>query len=192
MLGFGGLGELVFIFFLAMLIFGPEKLPEMGRLLAKGLAEVRKASNELKRTLNAELAISEQEAEARRRAALPSPSQSSQSSPPYPAPPSSSPDAPPPSPPLPPAVPVLSTEPPLFPPLEHAEAPSGTGGATLAGAPETTNPETTTPETAAAPVLRPAAMTVPASPPGAPGAAPLTPYGEGRGAAPEQADADVN
>jgi TatA/E family protein of Tat protein translocase len=66
MFGFGGLSEVLFILFLAMLIFGPEKLPEIGRMLAKGMAEVRKASNELKRTLNAELAISEQEAEARR------------------------------------------------------------------------------------------------------------------------------
>ena len=66
MFGFGGLSEVVFILFLAMLIFGPEKLPEMGRKLAKIMAEVRKASNELKRTFNAEVAISEQEAEARR------------------------------------------------------------------------------------------------------------------------------
>src|ERR1700674_1527194 len=66
MFGFGGLSAGVFILFLAMLIFGPEKLPEIGRMLAKGMAEVRKASNELKRTLNAELAISEQEKEARR------------------------------------------------------------------------------------------------------------------------------
>src|SRR5258708_21941202 len=71
MFGFGGVSELMFIFFLAMLIFGPEKLPEIGRMLAKGMAEVRKASNELKRTLNAELAISEQETEARRRAEAP-------------------------------------------------------------------------------------------------------------------------
>jgi Sec-independent protein translocase protein TatA len=70
MLGFGGLGDIVFIFFLAMLIFGPEKLPEIGRMLAKGMAEVRKASNELKRTLNAELAVSEQEIEARRQASV--------------------------------------------------------------------------------------------------------------------------
>jgi TatA/E family protein of Tat protein translocase len=71
MFGFGGLSEVFFILFLAMLIFGPEKLPEIGRKLAKGMAEVRKASNELKRTLSAELAVSEQELEARRLAAAP-------------------------------------------------------------------------------------------------------------------------
>jgi Sec-independent protein translocase protein TatA len=70
MFGFGGLSEVLFILFLAMLIFGPAKMPEIGRMLAKGMAEVRKASNELKRTLNAELAISEQEQEARRNAQL--------------------------------------------------------------------------------------------------------------------------
>src|SRR5260370_28005884 len=70
MFGFGGLSEVLFIMFLAMLIFGPENLPEIGRMLAKGMAEVRKASNELKRTLNAELAATEQEQEARRNAQL--------------------------------------------------------------------------------------------------------------------------
>jgi sec-independent protein translocase protein TatA len=64
-----GISEIAFILFLALLIFGPEKLPEIGRMLAKGMAEVRKASNELRRTLNVELAASEQEAEARRLAA---------------------------------------------------------------------------------------------------------------------------
>jgi sec-independent protein translocase protein TatB len=85
MFGFGGLSEVLFILFLAMLIFGPAKMPEIARMLAKGMAEVRKASNELKRTLNAELAISEQEKEAARlhlQAAAPFPP------PPPPAPPS--------------------------------------------------------------------------------------------------------
>jgi TatA/E family protein of Tat protein translocase len=74
MFGFGGLSEVLFILFVALLIFGPAKMPEIARMLAKGLAEVRKASNELKRTLNAELAISEQEKEAARlQAAAPFP-----------------------------------------------------------------------------------------------------------------------
>src|SRR5579862_4431252 len=84
MFGFGGLSEVLFILFLAMLIFGRAKMPEIARMLAKGMAEVRKASNELKRTLNAELAISEQEKEAARlhsQAAAPFPP------PPPPAPP---------------------------------------------------------------------------------------------------------
>jgi TatA/E family protein of Tat protein translocase len=58
---FGPLGfqELIFIFVLALLIFGPKRLPEIGRTIGKGMAEFRKASNELKRTINTELALDE-------------------------------------------------------------------------------------------------------------------------------------
>jgi len=54
---FGPLGvpELIFILVLALLIFGPRKLPQIGRTVGKGLAEFRKASNDLKRTINAEM-----------------------------------------------------------------------------------------------------------------------------------------
>ncbi len=54
-----GVQEIVFIFILALLIFGPKRLPELGRTVGKGLAEFRKASNDLKRTINAELALEE-------------------------------------------------------------------------------------------------------------------------------------
>jgi sec-independent protein translocase protein TatA len=54
-----GLPEIAFIFILALLIFGPKKLPEIGRTVGKGVAEFRKATNELKRTLNTELALEE-------------------------------------------------------------------------------------------------------------------------------------
>lgn len=57
MLGSLGLPELIFIFVLALLVFGPKKLPEIGRTLGKGMAEFRKASNDFKRTLNAEMAL---------------------------------------------------------------------------------------------------------------------------------------
>ncbi|MEM7355036.1 MAG: twin-arginine translocase TatA/TatE family subunit [Acidobacteriota bacterium] len=50
-----GLPELIFIFALALLIFGPRKLPEIGRTIGRGLAEFRKASTDLKRSLNAEM-----------------------------------------------------------------------------------------------------------------------------------------
>ncbi|NLT68763.1 MAG: twin-arginine translocase TatA/TatE family subunit [Acidobacteria bacterium] len=45
-----GMQEIVIIFVLALLIFGPRKLPELGKTLGKGLAEFKKASNELKQT----------------------------------------------------------------------------------------------------------------------------------------------
>jgi TatA/E family protein of Tat protein translocase len=54
-----GLPEIAFIFILALLIFGPKKLPEIGRTVGKGVAEFRKATNELKRTINTELALEE-------------------------------------------------------------------------------------------------------------------------------------
>jgi len=51
---FGPLGvpEIIFLLVLALLIFGPRKLPEIGRTLGRGMAEFRKASNELRRSLN--------------------------------------------------------------------------------------------------------------------------------------------
>ena len=54
-----GFSELAFIFVLALLIFGPKKLPEIGRTLGKGMAEFRKATNDLKRSINTELALEE-------------------------------------------------------------------------------------------------------------------------------------
>jgi TatA/E family protein of Tat protein translocase len=54
-----GFTEIAFIFVLALLIFGPKKLPEIGRTLGRGMAEFRKATNELKRSINTELALDE-------------------------------------------------------------------------------------------------------------------------------------
>lgn len=58
---FGPLGfpELIFILVLVLLIFGPKRLPEIGRTIGKGMAEFRKASTDLKRTINTELALDE-------------------------------------------------------------------------------------------------------------------------------------
>jgi sec-independent protein translocase protein TatA len=54
-----GLPEIAFIFVLALLIFGPKKLPEIGRTLGRGMSEFRKATNELKRSINTEMALEE-------------------------------------------------------------------------------------------------------------------------------------
>src|SRR4029079_14846553 len=61
MIGSLGVPELIFILVLVLLVFGPKRLPEIGRTVGKGLAEFRKASNDLKRTINAELALEEEE-----------------------------------------------------------------------------------------------------------------------------------
>ncbi|HXO18818.1 MAG TPA: twin-arginine translocase TatA/TatE family subunit [Thermoanaerobaculia bacterium] len=68
-----GIPEILFILVIALLLFGPKRLPEIGRTLGKGMAEFRKASNDLKRTINLELAIDEDSQTARpRRLDLPS------------------------------------------------------------------------------------------------------------------------
>ena len=50
-----GFTEIVVIFVVALLIFGPRKLPELGRSLGKGLNEFKRASNELRRTWEEEV-----------------------------------------------------------------------------------------------------------------------------------------
>jgi sec-independent protein translocase protein TatA len=60
MLGSIGMPELIIIFVIALIIFGPRKLPELGRSLGKSLAEFKKASNELKSTLEEEIRLDEQ------------------------------------------------------------------------------------------------------------------------------------
>ena len=55
-----GMMELVIILVIALIIFGPRKLPELGRSLGKSLGEFRKASNELKSTLEEEIRVEEQ------------------------------------------------------------------------------------------------------------------------------------
>jgi TatA/E family protein of Tat protein translocase len=47
--------ELIFILVLALLIFGPKRLPEIGRTIGRGLSEFRRASNELKRSIEVDL-----------------------------------------------------------------------------------------------------------------------------------------
>jgi TatA/E family protein of Tat protein translocase len=61
MFGSIGMPELIIIFVIALIIFGPRKLPELGRSLGKSLAEFKRASNELKSTLEEEIRIEEQQ-----------------------------------------------------------------------------------------------------------------------------------
>jgi sec-independent protein translocase protein TatA len=56
-----GVPELIVIFIVALIVFGPRKLPELGKSLGKGLAEFRRASNELKATLEEEVRAIETE-----------------------------------------------------------------------------------------------------------------------------------
>jgi len=63
---FGSLGmpELIVIFVIALIVFGPRKLPELGRSLGRGIAEFKKATNELQNTLEQEIKADEERTRA--------------------------------------------------------------------------------------------------------------------------------
>ncbi len=54
---FGSLGfqEIAIILMLALLIFGPRKLPEIGKTLGRSLGEFKRATNDLKRSIEQEV-----------------------------------------------------------------------------------------------------------------------------------------
>ena len=60
MFGSIGMPELIIILVIALIIFGPRKLPELGRSLGRSINEFKKASNELRSTLEEEIRIEEQ------------------------------------------------------------------------------------------------------------------------------------
>jgi sec-independent protein translocase protein TatA len=60
MFGSIGMPELIIIFVIALIIFGPRKLPELGKSLGKSIAEFKRASNELRNTLEEEIRLDEQ------------------------------------------------------------------------------------------------------------------------------------
>jgi len=68
MFGSIGMPELVIILVIALIIFGPRKLPELGRSLGRSLSEFKRASNELKNTLDEEIRLEDQRPAERPRA----------------------------------------------------------------------------------------------------------------------------
>lgn len=50
-----GVPELIVIFVIALIVFGPRKLPDLGRALGRGIAEFRRASQEVKDTIETEV-----------------------------------------------------------------------------------------------------------------------------------------
>lgn len=59
-----GFPEVLLILVLALLLFGPRRLPELGRAIGKGLAEFRRASNDLRATIEEEVRTLERETNA--------------------------------------------------------------------------------------------------------------------------------
>ncbi len=72
MFGSIGMPELIIILVIALIIFGPRKLPELGKSLGRSLNEFKKASNDLQNTLEQEIKIEEQK-EAAAKAPAPAP-----------------------------------------------------------------------------------------------------------------------
>ena len=62
MLGSIGMPELILILVIALIVFGPKKLPEIGKSLGKGLAEFKKASDDLKHSIQKEVESLEHQA----------------------------------------------------------------------------------------------------------------------------------
>ena len=60
MFGSIGMPELIIILVIALIIFGPRKLPELGKSLGRSLNEFKKASQDLQNTLEQEIKIEEE------------------------------------------------------------------------------------------------------------------------------------
>jgi TatA/E family protein of Tat protein translocase len=64
-----GFPEMIFIFLMALIIFGPKKLPEIGRQIGRALNEFKRASNEFRAQIESE--ISQLDVETSRQTILP-------------------------------------------------------------------------------------------------------------------------
>ena len=64
MFGTLGMQEMIVIFFLALVLFGPKKLPELGRTIGKAITEFSRASNDLKASFEREMQTLERESQS--------------------------------------------------------------------------------------------------------------------------------
>ncbi|WP_432737012.1 Sec-independent protein translocase protein TatB [Maridesulfovibrio sp. FT414] len=60
-----GSTELIVILVVALILIGPQKLPELIKNLGRGLSEVKKMSNDVKNTLDAEISAADEERKAK-------------------------------------------------------------------------------------------------------------------------------
>ena len=78
MFGSIGMPELIVIFVIALVAFGPRRLPELGRSLGRGIAEFKRATNELSNSWEREVRVEKaREAATRQPAPLPAEPQAS-------------------------------------------------------------------------------------------------------------------
>ena len=56
-----GMPELLIIFVIALLVFGPKELPKIGRTIGKAMAEFRRASDDLREGIQREIELAERE-----------------------------------------------------------------------------------------------------------------------------------
>src|SRR5712691_10600247 len=63
-MGTVGVQEMIVIFVIALVLFGPKKLPELGRTIGKAITEFRRASNDLKSTFEREMQTLERESQS--------------------------------------------------------------------------------------------------------------------------------
>jgi sec-independent protein translocase protein TatB len=54
-MNFGFSGEMIFLFFLVLILFGPKKMPEIGRQIGRFMNEFRRASNEFRSQIESEI-----------------------------------------------------------------------------------------------------------------------------------------
>ena len=80
MFGSIGMPELMIIFVIALIIFGPRKLPELGRSMGKSLSEFKRASNDLRNTLDEEIRIEDKQSTSTSTTPKPQPSTTEQTS----------------------------------------------------------------------------------------------------------------
>ncbi|MGD1094203.1 MAG: TatA/E family twin arginine-targeting protein translocase [Bryobacteraceae bacterium] len=64
MFGTVGVPEMAVIFIVALVLFGPKKLPELGRTIGKAITEFRRATSELKSSFEREMHALERETES--------------------------------------------------------------------------------------------------------------------------------
>jgi Tat protein translocase TatB subunit len=55
-----GMQELIVIFIIALIVVGPKKLPELAKALGRGFAEFKRAANDVRQTIDAEIQVPEQ------------------------------------------------------------------------------------------------------------------------------------